>query len=1040
MYLHVVNTAVEISIRGRHVRIPPEGGVIGRSPDSMLCLPDNSCLISRRHALISSAGGVFRVTDLSSNGLILNDGHQPLGKGRSSPLHEGDLLIFPGYQVLVTRSADIPQGVRFVVPAGMKSSLVQGDFRAGAMKSGQFGQPVTKAAPAAPKHHSGVLASVLKTALGIGGGMQAQGFAGGGGSASETAAEHTVAVSQEGISLFNKSLARKQAVTSRQNNDAMGSDDAGGMRSLSPDSLKVSGESSEGDDDPESDSSSENPQEKLPLSTGSRRFDRLPNMPERYSTGTRLPAGFENVVDRGVAEGRARVRPDFVGPVSPLRGMGMAAAIQEGLAHIDHSGAEAPSMPQPQVPAPKGLSLPSSSPARAGTAGGLTDTANNALQASRNILLDARNPPADSGAGLAGFNPADTEAGKILARFLASQEAKDLLQPDMSPMDFNQALIDNQLPHDSMQFLAHAMTPRQAVWWGADCLDHTGAKWTPEEETLARAARAWSYSPSQRTLDGVAKALPAVPQDSPVAMLGQAALIAGSDPQFSMEGAEALAGTAGAGNAAGASGLSKLPVNSFMSMGNTGAQPGNIDGQPLAHLVSELSGSSGGSADSGAGSSGAKGLGGLPGLPGLGSAGVSADGGEGAAGNGVAQLEGAFAGTASAPGAAEGSGSGSGGTSSGLAGIAGGLGALAAIGGVMSHGHSGHDSSGSGSATSVSPDGGSANAGGAGVGGGLPGGLSLGSLGAFLSSVGDRGATTAQQQGASSPTAGSDTPDGPGSNGLVQSSGSFTGTASGTAASEGSGGNSTATDAGMSGSGGGGSSSGGSSSGVGATGRGAGAGASSGAFSNMMMHTMMGINAMNSMGQSGMGMMPYAGGFGGGFGGFGGGSMMPMPGMPASFTAGANAFDTAMMTPFNALGHGMDYVTNAMMTPFSAIGNGLDYATNAMMSPVETGYHAVTGALAAPMGAVAGALSGPATVCCQMAGFAVEGLATVAMMANTAMMLGAGAMAIYGTFSALGNATYSNYTAVTETYTTTVDDMSDITEGEDPGDVETVAI
>ena len=205
MYLHVVNTAVEQSLRGKHVRIPPEGGVIGRSLDSMLCLPDNSCLISRRHALISPAGGVFRVTDLSSNGLILNDGHQSLGKGRSSPLHDGDLLTFPGYQVLVSRLADIPQGVHFVIPGRIKNNLVQGEFYTAGASDGQSGSATGAGITqhVSDKHHSGKLVSVLKTALGMGGGMHIQDLSGRR-HATEGTVENTVSVSQEGIALFNK--------------------------------------------------------------------------------------------------------------------------------------------------------------------------------------------------------------------------------------------------------------------------------------------------------------------------------------------------------------------------------------------------------------------------------------------------------------------------------------------------------------------------------------------------------------------------------------------------------------------------------------------------------------------------------------------------------------------------------------------------------------------------------------------------------------------------------------------------------------------
>ncbi|MGY0218916.1 DUF6931 family protein [Endozoicomonadaceae bacterium StTr2] len=997
MYLHIVNTSARARLNDKSTRIPPEGGVIGRSPDSMLCLEDNSCLVSRRHALISPAGNTLRITDLSANGLIINDAHQPLGKGRSIQLHDGDLLTLPGYQILVSRYAQLPERVRVIEP-GRQAVLHQQSTMATAAPESASG-----------RSHKGTLTKVLKHALGMGGSVQSRGFAGSAGShtAAAVTAGVAIAVSREGMKLFRKNRARqfRSASTSK---DARGSDDLSGGHDLTPGSIGLA----EGDHhQSEGKTAGSNDG-----SNSGKRFDPLPeDMFGRKQQGGPLPAGFRPSIEQQINQRRASAeesRPDFVGPLQPMRGLGTAAVIQAGLAHLEHAAAGK-------------LESPAA-----------TDTAHNALQASRNILLDKRKLPHQMPSG---FNPEDTEAGRILSRFPASQEAKDLLQPDMSPMDFNQALINHRLPHDSMQFLAHAMTPRQAVWWGADCLDRTGARWSPEEENLARAARAWSYSPSERTLGNVAKALPTVPKGSPVGLLGQAALIAGTDAGMAA-GAENLADDADSAAAKGSplSALSGMP-KSLMALPGKGAgltSPADIDGSTLAQLSQEM--------DKGAGS-----LLNKDSLLDKGSALVEGSGiGSRLPGNmpdmaknGLTQLEGMFTGTANAAAATEGDRSGSSGSSTAMAGMA--------------------------------------------------GGLALGALGSFLTRSDHGGDQGSQPSNANTGTDAAPSNSGTDQNGATATEGNFTGTASATAANESAGAGSTSSSGGMTGSaggfgdaltslmsraaaGGGSYSAGGQpfsmaamraqmqqnmmsswggssfgmgmggmgmtpySGGFGMGGMGAGMSAIAGGMGNMMTNAMMASVAGGGMaGGMGGGMMPFAGGFGG-FGGMGG-ATMPMP-MFNPLGAGMNYLGNAMMTPFGMLGQGLDYATSAMMTPFSAMGRGLDYATNAMMSPVEAGLGAAWGAVSAPMGAVASALSGPAMMCSQMMGMAVMGMATVAMLANTAMMLGAGALAVYSMFSAAGTMVYSNYNAVTETYTTTVDDMTDLTEDEDPGDEVTEAL
>jgi hypothetical protein len=76
-----------LSVGGRHLPVPPAGGVVGRSRDCDVVLDDTG--VSRRHAELRPGGGGWTITDLgSTNGVRVNgrDIHGP------HPLRAGDRL------------------------------------------------------------------------------------------------------------------------------------------------------------------------------------------------------------------------------------------------------------------------------------------------------------------------------------------------------------------------------------------------------------------------------------------------------------------------------------------------------------------------------------------------------------------------------------------------------------------------------------------------------------------------------------------------------------------------------------------------------------------------------------------------------------------------------------------------------------------------------------------------------------------------------------------------------------------------------------
>ncbi|MEM9549673.1 MAG: FHA domain-containing protein [Pseudomonadota bacterium] len=73
---------------------------IGRDFASDICLPDLSETISPTHLTITrTTTGGYTATDLSTQGTLLNAKRMP--KGEAQPLHDGDIIDFAGYRLLL---------------------------------------------------------------------------------------------------------------------------------------------------------------------------------------------------------------------------------------------------------------------------------------------------------------------------------------------------------------------------------------------------------------------------------------------------------------------------------------------------------------------------------------------------------------------------------------------------------------------------------------------------------------------------------------------------------------------------------------------------------------------------------------------------------------------------------------------------------------------------------------------------------------------------------------------------------------------------
>ena len=84
-----------------------QGGSIGRSAKSDWVLPDPDKVISSVHAYIRFQSAPFYITDNSTNGLFVNRSVQPLGKGNSQSLADGDYLQLGDYEVEVAVEVEL---------------------------------------------------------------------------------------------------------------------------------------------------------------------------------------------------------------------------------------------------------------------------------------------------------------------------------------------------------------------------------------------------------------------------------------------------------------------------------------------------------------------------------------------------------------------------------------------------------------------------------------------------------------------------------------------------------------------------------------------------------------------------------------------------------------------------------------------------------------------------------------------------------------------------------------------------------------------
>jgi hypothetical protein len=89
-------------------------------------------------------------------------------------------------------------------------------------------------------------------------------------------------------------------------------------------------------------------------------------------------------------------------------------------------------------------------------------------------------------------------AAEICTRFDPRKEARALLRDKMPPREFVEALVANKQYIAGIDFIAHALPPREAIWWGCLCFQHAcGDTLSQGDKAACRAAVQWVLAPGE---------------------------------------------------------------------------------------------------------------------------------------------------------------------------------------------------------------------------------------------------------------------------------------------------------------------------------------------------------------------------------------------------------------------------------------------------------------------------------------------------------------------------------------------------------------
>lgn len=88
-------------------------------------------------------------------------------------------------------------------------------------------------------------------------------------------------------------------------------------------------------------------------------------------------------------------------------------------------------------------------------------------------------------------------AHEIAKNYDIDSKSRALLKNEHKPEEFLAALMHSELHQEAIQFLAHGLPAREAVWWACVCSGYHLGDNNQKYQTAHNAAKAWVYTPTE---------------------------------------------------------------------------------------------------------------------------------------------------------------------------------------------------------------------------------------------------------------------------------------------------------------------------------------------------------------------------------------------------------------------------------------------------------------------------------------------------------------------------------------------------------------
>jgi hypothetical protein len=119
-------------------------------------------------------------------------------------------------------------------------------------------------------------------------------------------------------------------------------------------------------------------------------------------------------------------------------------------------------------------------------------------------------------------------AAEVCARFDLDEKSRPLLCDGMGPREFVEALLADKQYGAGVNFLAHALPAREAIWWGCLCLQHAcGDRLSASDKTAARATVQWVMQPTEQNRAAAKAPAEAAKAPSPAGAVAMATNLTG---------------------------------------------------------------------------------------------------------------------------------------------------------------------------------------------------------------------------------------------------------------------------------------------------------------------------------------------------------------------------------------------------------------------------------------------------------------------------------------------------------------------------------